>query len=54
MTKELATLIMMVAGVIMAFIGLSTSKGKISFWIWFGIVLADAIIATVYYVTTFC
>lgn len=52
MTKELATLIMMVAGTIMAFIGLSTSKGKISFWTWVGIVLFEAISTTVYYVTT--
>ena len=53
MTKELATLIMMVAGVIMAFIGLSTSKGKSSFWMWVGIVFFNAIFTTVYYVTTF-
>lgn len=53
MTKELATLIMMVAGVIMPFIGLSTSKGKISFWTWVGIVLFNTFFTTVYYVTTF-
>ena len=53
MTKELATLIMMAAGTIMSFVGLSTSKGKISFWTWVGIVLLNAISTTVYYVTTF-
>lgn len=53
MTKELAKLIMLVAGTIMAFIGLSTSKGKISYWTWVGITLFNAINTTVYYVTTF-
>lgn len=53
MTKELASLIMMVAGTIMAFIGLSTSKGKISLWTWVGIVLLIGISTAVYYVTTF-
>ena len=54
MTKDLATFILMIAGVIMAFVGLTTSKSKSLIPMWIVLLLFNFAVAITYYLTKLC
>lgn len=53
MARELATFIVMVAGLIMSFVAMATSKNKIMTNTWIGVVIFEAVHVIAYYVTRF-
>lgn len=53
MTKDLATFILMVANVIMAFVGLATTKSKIATHVWVFLLIFNFVVAITYFLTKF-
>lgn len=53
MTKDLATFILMVASVIMAFVGLTTTKSKSMIPVWIFLLIFNFVVAITYFLTKF-